>query len=85
MQIARQWISAQPEHVAVGYPGHILDDAEAVAYFEGFFDWYNHKHYHSDINYVTPQQVHKGLRGKTVKQRLSQYRAQRLRHRDENQ
>ena len=37
------------------------------------------------IDYVTPQQAHEGLRGKIVKQRLSQHRAQRLRRRAENQ
>ena len=67
------------------YPGHFLDDAQAVTYFEGYFDWYNHAHYHSAIDYVTPQQAHEGLRGKIVQKRLSQHRAQRLRRRAENQ
>jgi putative transposase len=67
------------------YPGHFLDDAQAVTYFEGYFDWYNHEHYHSAIDYVTPQQAHEGLRGAIVKRRLSQHRAQRLRRRTENQ
>ena len=26
------------------YPDHFLDDAQAVTYFEGYFDWYNHNH-----------------------------------------
>jgi putative transposase len=67
------------------YPGQFRDDAQAVAYFEGYFDWYNHDHYHSALDYVTPQQAHEGLRGKIVKRRLSQHRAQRLRRRAENQ
>ena len=67
------------------YPGQFLDDAQAVTYFKGYFDWYNHDHYHSALDYVTPQQAHEGLRGNIVKQRLSQHRAQRLRRRAENQ
>ena len=67
------------------YPGQFRDDAQAVTYFQGYFDWYNHEHYHSAIDYVTPQQAHAGLRGKIVKQRLSQHRAQRLRRRADNQ
>lgn len=67
------------------YPGHFRDDAQAVTYFAGYFDWYNHEHYHSALDYVTPQQAHEGLRGAIVKRRLSQHRAQRLRRRTENQ
>jgi putative transposase len=50
-----------------------------------YFDWYNHQHYHSGIDYVTPQQAHSGLRGKIVARRLSQQLAQRLRRRAANQ
>lgn len=67
------------------YPGQFLDDRQAVTYFEGYFDWYNREHYHSAIDYVTPQQAHEGLRGKIVTRRLSQQRAQRLKRRAENQ
>ena len=63
------------------YPGQFLD----VAYFERYFDWYNHQHYHSGIDYVTPHQAHTGLRGKIVARRLSHQRAQRLRRRAANQ
>jgi putative transposase len=67
------------------YPGQFLDDAQAVAYFTKYFDWYNREHYHSGIDYVTPHQAHSGLRGKIVARRLSQQRAQRLRRRLANQ
>ena len=67
------------------YPGYFLDDRQAVTYFEGYFDWYNNWHYHSAIDYVTPQQAHEGSRGKIVQRRLSQHRAQRLRRRAANQ
>ena len=40
------------------YPGQFRDDAQAVTYFEGYFDWYNHDH--SAIDYVTPHQAHEG-------------------------
>ena len=67
------------------YPGQFLDDGQAVAYFAKYFDWYNHEHYHSGIDYVTPVQAHTGLRGKIVARRLSQQQAQRLRRRLANQ
>lgn len=67
------------------YPGQFLDDGQAVAYFAKYFDWYNHEHYHSGIDYVTPVQAHTGLRGKIVARRLRQQRAQRLRRRLANQ
>jgi putative transposase len=67
------------------YPGQFLDDRQAVDYFERYFDWYNHQHYHSGIDYVTPHQAHSGLRGKIVARRLSQQQAQRLRRRAANQ
>jgi hypothetical protein len=67
------------------YPGQFLDDRQAVAYFEQYFDWYSHQHYHSGIDYVTSQQAHSSLRGKIVARRLSQQLAQRLRRRAANQ
>lgn len=70
---------------APAYPGHFLDDCQAVTYFEGYFDWYNHEHYHSAIDYVTPHQAHEGLREEIVTQRLSQQLAQRRKRRIENQ
>jgi putative transposase len=70
---------------APAYPGQFLDNVQAVTYFEGYFDWYNNEHYHSGIDYVTPQQAHAGLRRKIVKRRLSQQLAQRLKRRATNQ
>jgi putative transposase len=67
------------------YPGEFLDDRQAIAYFELYFDWYNHQHYHSGIDYVTPHQAHRGLREEIVARRLSQQLAQRLRRRAANQ
>lgn len=67
------------------YPGQFLDDRHATTYFEHYFDWYNHRHYHSGIDYVTPQQAHAGQRGEIVARRLNEHRAQRLRRRTANQ
>ena len=67
------------------YPGQFLDDVQAVTYFEGYFDWYNNEHYHSGIDYVTPQQAHTGLRSKIVKERLRLQRVQRDKRRATNQ
>jgi transposase InsO family protein len=67
------------------YPGRFLDDGQAVAYFNRYFTWYDTEHYHSGIDYVTPQQAHQGLRQKIVAQRRSKKLSQRRRRREENQ
>ena len=67
------------------YPGRFLDDGQAVAYFNQYFTWYDTEHYHSGIDYVTPQQAHQGLRQKIVAQRRSKKLSQCRRRREENQ
>ena len=67
------------------YPGRFLDDAQAVTYFNRYFTWYDTEHYHSGIDYVTPDQAHRGLRPKIVAQRCIQKLAQRRRRRVENE
>lgn len=67
------------------YPGRFLDDDQANAYFKGYFAWYDTEHYHSGIDYVTPQQAHDGLRPGIVEQRRIKKLAQRRRRREENQ
>jgi putative transposase len=67
------------------YPGRFLDDGQAVAYFDRYFTWYDTEHYHSGIDYVTPQQAHQGLRQTIVDQRRVKKLAQRRRRREENQ
>jgi putative transposase len=59
------------------YPGRFLDREAAVAYFDRFFPWYNREHYHSGIDYVTPEQCHRGLRGKIVAERREKLENQR--------
>ena len=51
------------------YPGRFLDRDEATRYFDHFFPWYNTEHYHSGIDYVTPDQCHYGFREKIVSDR----------------
>lgn len=67
------------------YPGRFLDDGQAVDYFSRYFTWYDTEHYHSGIDYVTPDQAHQGLREKIVAQRQVKKLAQRRRRRAENQ
>jgi len=62
---------------APSYPGRFLDCEEATKYFERFFAWYNTEHYHSGIDYVTPDQGHRGLRNKIVSQRKANLANQR--------
>jgi transposase InsO family protein len=70
---------------APAYPGFFLDDAQANEYFSRYFTWYDTEHYHSGIDYVTPQQAHDGLRPSIVEQRRTKKLAQRRRRREENQ
>lgn len=44
------------------YPGRFLDQKQAAHYFDKYFLWYNTEHYHCGIDYVTPDQCHRGLK-----------------------
>jgi putative transposase len=70
---------------APAYPGRFLDDNQAKEYFRRYFTWYDTEHYHSGLDYVTPQQAHDGLRPGIVEQRRVKQLAQRRRRREENQ
>ena len=70
---------------ALEYPGRFLDDAAARTYFSRYFTWYDTKHYHSGIDYVTPDQAHQGLRPQIVEQRQDQKLSAQRRRRAENQ
>ena len=67
------------------YPGRFLDDREAVTYFTRYFNWYDTEHYHSGIDFVTPQQAHNGQRKAIVEDRRAKAFSQRRRRREENQ
>lgn len=44
----------------VKYPGHFEGIEHSRAWFADFIDWYNNRHQHSGIGYVTPAQRHSG-------------------------
>ena len=67
------------------YPGSFLDDDQALTYFARYFTWYDTEHYHSGIDYVTPQQAHQGHRQKIVDQRRVKLLSQQRRRREDNQ
>jgi putative transposase len=62
---------------APSYPTRFLDCEDANKYFERFFSWYNTEHYHSGIDYVTPDQCHRGLRDQIISQRRASLAMQR--------
>jgi len=59
------------------YPGRFLDRRDAIRYFERYFPWYNTEHLHSGIDYVTPNQCHRGLKDQIVAERKKKLAAQR--------
>jgi putative transposase len=69
---------------APGYPGRFLDRQEAVRYFDNYFQWYNTEHLHSGIDYVTPEQCHRGLRDQIVAERRAKLDSQRNRRKQVN-
>jgi putative transposase len=42
------------------YPDRFATLADARAWAKAFFDWYNHEHYHTGLNLMTPAMVHYG-------------------------
>lgn len=42
---------------------------DARAFCRGFFEWYNHRHHHSGIGFLTPASVHDGLAVQTIEAR----------------
>jgi transposase InsO family protein len=66
------------------YPGWFPsnDEAVVVGYFDRYFTWYDHVHYHSRIGYVTPFQKHTGQAEAIIMQRKKQLTAQRERRKE---
>ena len=66
------------------YPGWFPSNDEKVitCYFDRYFTWYNHEHYHSRIGYVTPFQKHTGQAEVIIMQRKKQLTAQRERRKE---
>jgi putative transposase len=69
---------------APAYPGRFLDRHRAVEYFDRYLSWYNMEHLHSGIDYVTPEQCHRGLREKMVTERKVKLQKQRLLRKEVN-
>jgi hypothetical protein len=59
------------------YSGRFVDLEEAAAYFTRYFFWYNHDHRPSAIDYVIPEQCHRGLREAIMAHRKEQLQQQR--------
>jgi putative transposase len=59
------------------YPGRFLDRNHALEYFDRYLPWYNTEHLHSGIDYVTPDQCHRGLRERIVAHRKAKLKNQR--------
>lgn len=45
---------------APSFPGSFGSLEDARGFCRGFFDWYNKRHHHGGIGYLTPEQVHYG-------------------------
>ena len=59
------------------YPGRFLDLDNGIQNFDRYFPCYNTEHYHSGIEYVTPQQCHQGLQESIVHRRNQNFKKQR--------
>jgi len=66
------------------YPGRFIDRSDGQNYFGKYFPWYNTDHFHSGIDYVTPEQCHQGLREEIVARRRSQHQTQRAKRKEIN-
>jgi len=66
------------------YPGRFRDPEDGYGYFNPYLTWYNQEHYHSGINYVPPDQAHRGFMDRIVAQRQEQRLAQCRRRREVN-
>lgn len=54
--------------------------SEARAWVRWFVAWYNGEHHHSGINFVTPEQRHRGLDGDVLARRAAVYERARRAH-----
>ncbi|MBN2547247.1 MAG: IS3 family transposase [Spirochaetes bacterium] len=63
-----------------GHPGFFGSLEEAKNWFENFLKWYNTKHLHSGIMYVTPEDRHNGKDKEILKLRRNTYINARLKN-----
>jgi len=59
------------------YPERFHGQTDAENYFREYVPWYNGRHYHSGLDYVTPDQAHGGLREQIVAERNRRHAEQR--------
>ena len=64
----------------VKYPGHFERREAAEIWMQNFVDWYNNKHLHSGIGYVTPAQRHDGKDKAILLKRAETYEMAKIRH-----
>ena len=59
---------------APAYPGIFQTMAQAIAYFDVFFPWYNEKHLHTALEMMTPEDWHTGryVRIRAERERVKQ-------------
>jgi transposase InsO family protein len=62
------------------YPKHFESIEDAQQWVGVFVEWYNNKHQHSGIQYVTPSQRHSGDDIEILKIRKETYRLAKLKH-----
>lgn len=62
------------------YPDFFKSLEHAKSWVEEFVDWYNTKHYHSGLNFVTPEQSHNGLAKVVLNKRRMVYEKARLKN-----
>jgi putative transposase len=61
-------------------PKGFKDLEEARQWCKKFVHWYNYKHRHSGINFLTPEQRHSGIGQQILDQRRAVYEAARAKH-----
>lgn len=62
------------------YPDIFCSIDKAKNWVEGFVDWYNNKHFHSGIKFVTPTSRHKGLDKNILLKRKRVYELAKKKH-----
>jgi transposase InsO family protein len=63
------------------YPSRpIASKEDACQWVVSFVDWYNHRHHHSGIKFVTPEQRHSGQAVEICRHRSAVYEQARQRH-----
>ena len=64
-----------------GYPIEGFETIDAAReWVKGFVEWYNNEHYHSGINFVTPNTRHNGAAYKIMEKRKKVYKAAKEAH-----